>query len=54
MQHPMRRRHPSSSWDLQCDCFLVAWVLCDVAQCAYGRGVGGNDETVLAAFDVGF
>ncbi len=23
----------------------------DVAQCAYGRCVGGDDEAVLAAFD---
>lgn len=54
MQHPMRRRHPSSRRDLQCDCFLFARVLCDVAQCAYGRGVGGDDETIFAALDIGF
>lgn len=48
VQYFVRRHHSIQCWDLERNCFLITWVLCDMTQCAYGRRVGGDDETVFA------
>ena len=54
MQYFVRRHRSPCRWDLEGNRFLMTWILCNMAQCAYGRYVGGDDEAVFATFNVGF